>query len=107
MLPEGLPSVIHRLRSDPGLQVGSGCWLECQLHRSAAFDLTALGSITQSNYIPTEQDVPWSQEKTTGIVETHLTFRDLPSRYLMWAVRGLNQRSGSTALRVSQPSSPA
>ncbi|MBW02057.1 Guanine nucleotide-binding protein G(k) subunit alpha, partial [Eschrichtius robustus] len=39
--------------------------------------LNDLDRISQTNYIPTQQDVLRTRVKTTGIVETHFTFKDL------------------------------
>ena len=39
--------------------------------------LNALDRISAPGYIPTEQDVLRTRVKTTGIVETHFTFKDL------------------------------
>lgn len=39
--------------------------------------LNELDRISQAGYIPTEQDVLRTRVKTTGIVETHFTFKDL------------------------------
>jgi len=39
--------------------------------------LNALDRISQSDYVPTEQDVLRTRVKTTGIVETHFSFKDL------------------------------
>lgn len=39
--------------------------------------LNDLDRIAQPNYIPTQQDVLRTRVKTTGIVETHFTFKDL------------------------------
>ena len=39
--------------------------------------LNALDRISVASYIPTEQDVLRTRVKTTGIVETHFTFKDL------------------------------
>lgn len=39
--------------------------------------LNDLDRIAQSDYIPTQQDVLRTRVKTTGIVETHFTFKDL------------------------------
>jgi guanine nucleotide-binding protein G(i) subunit alpha len=36
-----------------------------------------LDRISQMNYIPTQQDVLRTRVKTTGIVETHFTFKGL------------------------------
>uniref|UniRef100_A0A2K6CLK7 G protein subunit alpha i3 n=1 Tax=Macaca nemestrina TaxID=9545 RepID=A0A2K6CLK7_MACNE len=48
-----------------------------QLNDSASYYLNDLDRISQSNYIPTQQDVLRTRVKTTGIVETHFTFKDL------------------------------
>lgn len=39
--------------------------------------LNDLDRICQVNYVPTQQDVLRTRVKTTGIVETHFTFKDL------------------------------
>lgn len=46
--------------------------------------LNALDRISQSGYVPTEQDVLRTRIKTTGIVETHFTFKDLHFKYVVW-----------------------
>lgn len=43
-------------------------------HRSYLNDLER---IAKGEYIPTQQDVLRTRVKTTGIVETHFTFKDL------------------------------
>ena len=47
--------------------------------RDASVDsyLSDLERISAADYVPTEQDVLRSRVKTTGIVETHFTFKDL------------------------------
>ena len=39
--------------------------------------LSDLDRISAPEYLPTEQDVLRSRVKTTGIVETHFSFKDL------------------------------
>ena len=39
--------------------------------------LNDLERIAQADYIPSQQDVLRTRVKTTGIVETHFTFKDL------------------------------
>lgn len=39
--------------------------------------LNDLERIAKADYIPTQQDVLRTRVKTTGIVETHFTFKDL------------------------------
>ncbi|KAI1882255.1 hypothetical protein AGOR_G00248800 [Albula goreensis] len=62
---------------------------EYQLNDSAAYYLNDLDRISQATYIPTQQDVLRTRVKTTGIVETHFTFKDL--HFKMFDVGG--QRS--------------
>lgn len=44
--------------------------------------LNDLDRIAQTSYIPTQQDVLRTRVKTTGIVETHFTFKDLHFKYV-------------------------
>lgn len=48
--------------------------LPCFIFRSYLNDLER---ICEQNYVPTQQDVLRTRVKTTGIVETHFTFKDL------------------------------
>ncbi|MBZ3877346.1 Guanine nucleotide-binding protein G(i) subunit alpha-2 [Sciurus carolinensis] len=89
MLPEDLSGVIRRLWADQGVQACFGRSREYQLNDSAAYYLNDLERIAQSDYIPTQQDVLRTRVKTTGIVETHFTFKDL--HFKMFDVGG--QRS--------------
>ncbi|XP_023561900.1 guanine nucleotide-binding protein G(i) subunit alpha-2 [Octodon degus] len=77
MLPEGLSRIIRRLWADHGVQVCFSCSREYQLNDSAAYYLNDLEWIARSDYMPTQQDVLQTCVKTTGIVETHFTFKDL------------------------------
>lgn len=43
--------------------------------------LSALDRISQPNYVPTQDDVLRTRVKTTGIVETHFTYKDLHFKY--------------------------
>uniref|UniRef100_A0AAY4DWN8 Guanine nucleotide-binding protein G(i) subunit alpha-2 n=2 Tax=Denticeps clupeoides TaxID=299321 RepID=A0AAY4DWN8_9TELE len=88
-LPDELSKAIQRLWSDGGVQ---GCFTrarEYQLNDSAAYYLNDLERIAKADYIPTQQDVLRTRVKTTGIVETHFTFKDL--HFKMFDVGG--QRS--------------
>ncbi|CAO2602595.1 Guanine nucleotide-binding protein G(i) subunit alpha-2 [Lemmus lemmus] len=89
MLPEDLSGFIRRLWADHGVQACFGRSREYQLNDSAAYYLNDLERIAQSDYIPTQQDVLRTRVKTTGIVETHFTFKDL--HFKMFNVGG--QRS--------------
>ncbi|KAL1272352.1 hypothetical protein QQF64_028214, partial [Cirrhinus molitorella] len=89
ILPDDLANVIRRLWADSGVQ---GCFTrsrEYQLNDSAAYYLNDLERIARADYIPTQQDVLRTRVKTTGIVETHFTFKDL--HFKMFDVGG--QRS--------------
>ncbi|XP_076448096.1 guanine nucleotide-binding protein G(i) subunit alpha-like [Babylonia areolata] len=88
MSPE-LASIMKRLWKDSGVQDCFGRAREYQLNDSAEYYLNALDRITAPSYVPTEQDVLRTRVKTTGIVETHFTFKDL--HFKMFDVGG--QRS--------------
>uniref|UniRef100_A0A8P4G6H8 Guanine nucleotide binding protein (G protein), alpha inhibiting activity polypeptide 3 n=1 Tax=Dicentrarchus labrax TaxID=13489 RepID=A0A8P4G6H8_DICLA len=77
ILPAELATVIQRLWSDSGVQTCFDRSREYQLNDSAAYYLNDLDRICQPNYVPTQQDVLRTRVKTTGIVETHFTFKDL------------------------------
>uniref|UniRef100_G3U0T4 G protein subunit alpha i3 n=1 Tax=Loxodonta africana TaxID=9785 RepID=G3U0T4_LOXAF len=72
-----LAGVIKRLWRDEGVQACFSRSREYQLNDSASYYLNDLDRISQINYIPTQQDVLRTRVKTTGIVETHFTFKDL------------------------------
>lgn len=57
--------------------------------------LNDLDRISQATYIPTQQDVLRTRVKTTGIVETHFTFKDL---HFKWGF--LHSGSGSKVLHM-------
>lgn len=76
--------LMKRLWQDPGLQLCFARSREYQLNDSAAYYLNALDRITQHNYIPTQQDVLRTRVKTTGIVETHFSFKGLHFKYAMY-----------------------
>lgn len=88
--------LMKRLWQDPGLQLCFARSREYQLNDSAAYYLNALDRITQHNYIPTQQDVLRTRVKTTGIVETHFSFKGLHFKYAtyliyQWYLIHLNQ----------------
>ncbi|NXF90084.1 GNAI2 protein, partial [Eubucco bourcierii] len=89
IMPEDLANVIRRLWSDNGVQACFNRSREYQLNDSAAYYLNDLERIARADYIPTQQDVLRTRVKTTGIVETHFTFKDL--HFKMFDVGG--QRS--------------
>ncbi|CAG5130144.1 unnamed protein product, partial [Candidula unifasciata] len=84
-----LSAIMKRLWKDVGVQECFSRSREYQLNDSAEYYLNALDRISAPGYIPTEQDVLRTRVKTTGIVETHFTFKDL--HFKMFDVGG--QRS--------------
>ena len=68
---------MKKLWSDNGVQQCFSRSREYQLNDSAAYYLNSLDRISQINYIPTQQDVLRTRVKTTGIVETHFSFKGL------------------------------
>ncbi|CAB3999179.1 guanine nucleotide-binding G(i) subunit alpha-1, partial [Paramuricea clavata] len=84
-----LVSLMKRLWNDSGVQACFGRSREYQLNDSAAYYLNSLDRLGSKDYLPTEQDVLRTRVKTTGIVETHFTFKDL--HFKMFDVGG--QRS--------------
>ncbi|KAK9406343.1 guanine nucleotide-binding protein Gi subunit alpha-2 [Crotalus adamanteus] len=89
IMPDDLSNVIRRLWADNGVQACFNRSREYQLNDSAAYYLNDLERIGRMDYIPTQQDVLRTRVKTTGIVETHFTFKDL--HFKMFDVGG--QRS--------------
>ncbi|XP_072279693.1 guanine nucleotide-binding protein G(t) subunit alpha-2 [Pyxicephalus adspersus] len=79
-MPPELVDVIKKLWKDEGVQACFERAAEYQLNDSAAYYLNQLDRITASNYIPNEQDVLRSRVKTTGIIETQFSFKDLHFR---------------------------
>ncbi|XP_065219593.1 guanine nucleotide-binding protein G(i) subunit alpha [Planococcus citri] len=82
-------TLMKHLWNNPGVQHCFTRSREYQLNDSAAYYLNALDRISQSDYIPTQQDVLRTRVKTTGIIETTFTFRGL--HFKMFDVGG--QRS--------------
>uniref|UniRef100_A0A8C7Z6D1 Guanine nucleotide-binding protein G(O) subunit alpha n=1 Tax=Oryzias sinensis TaxID=183150 RepID=A0A8C7Z6D1_9TELE len=75
-----LLSAMMRLWSDSGLQECFSRAREYQLNDSAQYYLDSLDRIGATDYQPTEQDILRTRVKTTGIVETHFTFKNLHFR---------------------------
>lgn len=76
MTPE-LANFMKRLWHDGGVQHCFSRSREYQLNDSAPYYLNALDRISQQGYVPTQQDVLRTRVKTTGIVETDFSFKDL------------------------------
>lgn len=88
LTPE-LAAIMKKLWLDNGVQQCFSRSREYLLNDSASYYLNSLDRISQPNYIPTQQDVLRTRVKTTGIVETHFTFKGL--HFKMFDVGG--QRS--------------
>ncbi|XP_024058024.1 guanine nucleotide-binding protein G(o) subunit alpha isoform X3 [Terrapene carolina triunguis] len=78
--PENLLSAMMRLWADSGIQECFNRSREYQLNDSAQYYLDSLDRIGAPDYQPTEQDILRTRVKTTGIVETHFTFKNLHFR---------------------------
>lgn len=61
--------------------------------------LNDLDRICELNYVPTQQDVLRTRVKTTGIVETHFTFKDL---YFKWVQLLLTRKTNTKNCWTSQ-----
>lgn len=72
---------MKRLWMDGGVQHCFSRSREYQLNDSAAYYLNALDRISAQTYVPTQQDVLRTRVKTTGIVETHFSFKGLHFKY--------------------------
>ncbi len=72
-----LVSLMKYLWADAGVQHCFSRSREYQLNDSAAYYLNSLDRISEPGYIPTQQDVLRTRVKTTGIIETHFTFKGL------------------------------
>lgn len=72
---------MKRLWMDGGVQHCFSRSREYQLNDSAAYYLNALDRISAPNYVPTQQDVLRTRVKTTGIIETHFSFKGLRFKY--------------------------
>ncbi|XP_076880034.1 guanine nucleotide binding protein (G protein), alpha activating activity polypeptide O, b [Brachyhypopomus gauderio] len=75
-----LLAAMKRVWTDSGTQACFGRSREYQLNDSAQYYLDSLERIGAPDFLPTEQDILRSRVKTTGIVETHFTFKNLNFR---------------------------
>lgn len=76
-LTHELVILMKKLWQDQGVQLCFARSREYQLNDSAAYYLNALDRIAQPHYIPSQQDLLRTRVKTTGIVETHFSFKGL------------------------------
>uniref|UniRef100_A0A4W4EJZ8 Guanine nucleotide binding protein (G protein), alpha transducing activity polypeptide 1 n=1 Tax=Electrophorus electricus TaxID=8005 RepID=A0A4W4EJZ8_ELEEL len=79
-MPKELSDIILQLWKDTGIQACFERASEYQLNDSAGYYLNDLERLIQPGYVPTEQDVLRSRVKTTGIIETQFSFKDLNFR---------------------------
>ncbi|KAM6295181.1 guanine nucleotide-binding protein G(t) subunit alpha-2 [Aegotheles albertisi] len=79
-MPPELVDCIKKLWKDGGVQACFERAAEYQLNDSASYYLNQLDRITAPNYLPNEQDVLRSRVKTTGIIETKFSVKDLNFR---------------------------
>uniref|UniRef100_A0A452UC90 G protein subunit alpha transducin 2 n=2 Tax=Ursus TaxID=9639 RepID=A0A452UC90_URSMA len=73
-------SANKKLWKDGGVQACFDRAAEYQLNDSASYYLNQLDRITAPDYLPNEQDVLRSRVKTTGIIETKFSVKDLNFR---------------------------
>nr|AAQ55067.1 rod transducin alpha subunit/green fluorescent protein fusion protein [synthetic construct] len=78
--PKEMSDIIQRLWKDSGIQACFDRASEYQLNDSAGYYLSDLERLVTPGYVPTEQDVLRSRVKTTGIIETQFSFKDLNFR---------------------------
>lgn len=81
-LSHELSFVMKRLWRDGGVQTCFSRSREYQLNDSAPYYLNALDRISSPNYVPTQQDVLRTRVKTTGIIETYFTYKNLNIKML-------------------------
>ncbi|XP_015732162.1 guanine nucleotide-binding protein G(t) subunit alpha-3-like [Coturnix japonica] len=75
-----LVELIKQLWKDGGVQACFARASEYELNDSAAYYLNDLDRLAMPDYVPSEQDVLHSRVKTTGIIETQFSFKDLNFR---------------------------
>lgn len=75
--PKELVQCMNRLWRDAGIQTCFQRSREYQLNDSALYYLNDLDRIADPAYVPTEQDILRTRIKTSGIIETNFTFKNL------------------------------
>ncbi|XP_039268927.1 guanine nucleotide-binding protein G(i) subunit alpha-2-like [Styela clava] len=78
--------MIKQVWNDRGMQKCYARSREYQLDDSAKYYLDEIDRLAKSDYIPTEQDILRTRIKTTGIIETKFTFKEIS--FLMVDVGG-------------------
>ena len=87
--PKDVANAVKELWNDAGVKECFNRSREYQLNDSSRYYFDAIERMTESSYLPTDQDILRSRVKTTGIVETTFKIGDLT--YRMFDVGG--QRS--------------
>jgi len=88
-MPRDVADAIRSLWRDPAVQEAVRRAREFQLNDSAVYYFNSIDRMSQSSYMPTDQDILRSRVKTTGITET--TFQVGELTYKLFDVGG--QRS--------------
>ena len=76
-LTADLGNLMERLWRDTGVQRCFSRSRQYQLNDSAAYYLNDLRRLSSPGYIPTQQDVLRTRVRTTGIIQTHFTYKKL------------------------------
>ncbi|KAH7724002.1 guanine nucleotide-binding protein G(i) subunit alpha [Aphelenchoides avenae] len=76
-LPDKLAELMKRLWADGGVQACFQRSREYQLNDSAPYYLNSLDRLCLPGYIPSQDDVLRTRVKTTGIVESRFSYKDL------------------------------
>ncbi|NWQ83259.1 GNAT2 protein, partial [Columbina picui] len=105
-MPPELVDCIKKLWKDGGVQACFDRAAEYQLNDSAAYYLNQLDRITAPGYLPNEQDVLRSRVKTTGIIETKFSVKDLNFRWVGAPHHDPPQPPAWGGLRVPPPTPP-
>ncbi|CAH8475240.1 unnamed protein product [Schistosoma turkestanicum] len=82
VLPEEVFGALKRLWYDPGVQAAVNRSREFQLNDSASYFLDSLDRLSSHSYVPTQQDVLRTRVRTSGIAETHFSFKGLNFKML-------------------------
>lgn len=81
-----MAELLKELWADGGMQTCYSRAREFQLDDSAKYYLDEIDRISKPDYVPTEQDILRTRVKTTGIIETKFTFKQI--NFLMVDVGG-------------------
>ena len=88
-ITEELGTLMTRIWKDKGVQLCFSRSREYQLCDSAGYFLNKISTVSDPQYVPTQQDILKTQVRTTGIVQTQFSYKSL--RFKIYDVGG--QRS--------------